>query len=167
MMFFTSMVQSTWEVVLIAPAGGLLNGGLAGMLYSYIWTFIFFIFIVMSLAEMASMCPTSGGQYHWCEALSLDVDNFLTCQGYPNLHHESIKSSSATSPDGWPRCHGKPGLLVEVFSLGPSFRDVSRYTSHHTFRRDGRGPSSSLPLLPSKESSILDLSTSSPGFRPS
>jgi choline transport protein len=41
------------------------NGGLAGLLWSYIWTFFGFIFIVLSLAEMASMAPTSGGQYHW------------------------------------------------------------------------------------------------------
>jgi choline transport protein len=65
MMFFTSLVQSTWEVVLIAPTGGLINGGLAGLFWGYIWTFIGFIFIVVSLAEMASMAPTSGGQYHW------------------------------------------------------------------------------------------------------
>jgi amino acid transporter len=48
-----------------APIGGLLNGGLAGLFWGYIWTFIGFVFIVMSLAEMASMAPTSGGQYHW------------------------------------------------------------------------------------------------------
>jgi choline transport protein len=48
-----------------APAGGLINGGLAGLFWSYIWTFVGFIFIVLSLAEMASMAPTSGGQYHW------------------------------------------------------------------------------------------------------
>lgn len=48
-----------------APIGGLINGGAAGLFWSYIWTFVGFIFIVLSLAEMASMAPTSGGQYHW------------------------------------------------------------------------------------------------------
>jgi len=65
MIMFTSMVQSTWEVVLVAPIGGLVNGGAAGLFWSYIWTFAGFVPIVMSLAEMASMAPTSGGQYHW------------------------------------------------------------------------------------------------------
>ncbi|QDS74104.1 hypothetical protein FKW77_009726 [Venturia effusa] len=65
MIMFTSMVQCTWEIILIAPSGGLLNGGLPGLFYSYIWTFVGFVFVVMSLAEMASMAPTSGGQYHW------------------------------------------------------------------------------------------------------
>lgn len=41
------------------------DGGLAGMFWSYIWTFIGFSFIIASLSEMASMAPTDGGQYHW------------------------------------------------------------------------------------------------------
>lgn len=35
------------------------------MFWSYIWTFIGFGFIIMSLSEMASIAPTDGGQYHW------------------------------------------------------------------------------------------------------
>jgi hypothetical protein len=34
---------------------GLENGGLAGMFWSYVWTFIGFGFIIASLSEMASM----------------------------------------------------------------------------------------------------------------
>ncbi|CAG8302777.1 unnamed protein product [Penicillium nalgiovense] len=44
---------------------GLENGGLAGMFWSYIWTFIGFGFIIASLSERASIAPTDGGQYHW------------------------------------------------------------------------------------------------------
>jgi amino acid transporter len=65
MIMFTSMIQSTWETVLVAPAAGLTNGGAAGLFWSYIWTFCGFVPVVISLAEMASMAPTSGGQYHW------------------------------------------------------------------------------------------------------
>lgn len=49
---------------------GLENGGLPGMFWSYIWTFIGFGFIIASLSEMASMAPTSGGQYHWVSEFS-------------------------------------------------------------------------------------------------
>jgi choline transport protein len=35
------------------------------LFWGYIWSFVGFVFIVASLAEMASMAPTSGGQYHW------------------------------------------------------------------------------------------------------
>jgi choline transport protein len=55
MIMFTSMVQGTWETVLVANTGGMINGGLAGLFWGYVWTFIGFFSIVMSLAEMASM----------------------------------------------------------------------------------------------------------------
>ncbi|THW81708.1 amino acid transporter [Aureobasidium pullulans] len=62
---FTIILQGTWEVLLTATTSGMVNGGLAGLVWSYIWTFFGFTFVVFSLAEMASMCPTAGGQYHW------------------------------------------------------------------------------------------------------
>lgn len=49
---------------------GLSNGGLPGLFWSYIWTFIGFGFIIASLSEMSSMAPTSGGQYHWVSEFS-------------------------------------------------------------------------------------------------
>ena len=65
MLMFTAMIQCTWESVLIAPSGVLINGGPAGLFWTYIWTFFGFTPVILSLAEMASMAPTSGGQYHW------------------------------------------------------------------------------------------------------
>ncbi|KAJ5528271.1 hypothetical protein N7513_012430 [Penicillium frequentans] len=62
---FSAVLQATWEFILISNSQGLQNGGLAGLFWSFIWTFIGFGFIIVSLAEMASMAPTSGGQYHW------------------------------------------------------------------------------------------------------
>lgn len=48
-----------------ANTQGLIDGGLAGVFWAYIWTFVGFGFVIGSLAEMASMAPISGGQYHW------------------------------------------------------------------------------------------------------
>ncbi|PGH34788.1 hypothetical protein GX50_02347 [[Emmonsia] crescens] len=62
---FALILQATWEFMLISNTEGLVNGGLAGLFWSYIWTFIGFSFVIFSLAEMASMAPISGGQYHW------------------------------------------------------------------------------------------------------
>ncbi|KAL8870438.1 MAG: hypothetical protein Q9174_003521 [Haloplaca sp. 1 TL-2023] len=49
---------------------GLINGGLAGL----VWMFVVAAFgmgtTVLSLADMASMAPTSGGQYHWTSELA-------------------------------------------------------------------------------------------------
>jgi hypothetical protein len=34
---------------------GLIDGGLAGLFWAYVWTFIGYSFVVLSIAEMASM----------------------------------------------------------------------------------------------------------------
>jgi len=57
--------MGTWEFVLLANTQGLVSGGRAGLFWSYIWTLVGYAFITASLAEMASMAPTAGGQYHW------------------------------------------------------------------------------------------------------
>ena len=62
---FTMILQGTWEFYLTANTQGLVDGGRAGLFWSYIWTFFGFGLIIASLAEMASMAPTAGGQYHW------------------------------------------------------------------------------------------------------
>lgn len=41
------------------------QGGPSGVLYTYIASYVGFGLVVASMAEMASMAPTSGGQYHW------------------------------------------------------------------------------------------------------
>jgi len=53
------------QVLLVASTEGLIAGGVAGLFWSYIWTYAGMTLVVLSLAEMASMAPTSGGQYHW------------------------------------------------------------------------------------------------------
>jgi choline transport protein len=67
---FTVIIQGAWEVLLTATTQGLVDGGPAGLIWSYVWTFIGFSFVVASLAEMASMAPTAGGQYHWVSEFS-------------------------------------------------------------------------------------------------
>lgn len=44
---------------------GLTNGGFGGLFWTFIATVICYSSVVLSLAEMASMAPTTGGQYHW------------------------------------------------------------------------------------------------------
>lgn len=48
-----------------ASTFGLVNGGTAGLIYSYLATFVCFLAVIASMSEMASMAPTAGGQYHW------------------------------------------------------------------------------------------------------
>ncbi|EKM57710.1 uncharacterized protein PHACADRAFT_90968 [Phanerochaete carnosa HHB-10118-sp] len=62
---FTSCVMGTWELILTTSTPALIAGGTAGLFWSTIWGYIGQAFIVLSLAEMSSMAPTAGGQYHW------------------------------------------------------------------------------------------------------
>lgn len=52
---FAIVLTAIWEYLMVACTQGLINGGLAGLFWSYIWTFVGFTFVEMSLAEMASM----------------------------------------------------------------------------------------------------------------
>ncbi|GFF62193.1 putative amino acid permease [Aspergillus udagawae] len=82
---FTAVLMCTWEAVLLCVSPlpdsetwdrqhtyrnsgasyGLINGGKGGMIYTYLGGLVGFSFVILSMAEMASMAPTSGGQYHW------------------------------------------------------------------------------------------------------
>ncbi|EME80806.1 uncharacterized protein MYCFIDRAFT_35772 [Pseudocercospora fijiensis CIRAD86] len=60
-----SVTMATWMALLLTASFSLINGGLAGSIWVYFASWLFTICLVCSLAEMASMAPTSGGQYHW------------------------------------------------------------------------------------------------------
>ncbi|KAF9077332.1 amino acid/polyamine transporter I [Rhodocollybia butyracea] len=62
---FVSIYLATWEYVLVSLSVGFPNGGFAGLFWCFIVTVCCYATIVASLAEMESMAPTSGGQYHW------------------------------------------------------------------------------------------------------
>ncbi|KAJ5518554.1 Amino acid/polyamine transporter I [Penicillium expansum] len=55
----------TWEVILTLLAAGLTDGGTAGLIWGFVGVTIGFTLVYASIAEMASMAPTAGGQYHW------------------------------------------------------------------------------------------------------
>ncbi|KXL44563.1 MAG: hypothetical protein FE78DRAFT_40726 [Acidomyces sp. 'richmondensis'] len=61
----TTIVTNTWLAWLSSSTFALYDGGRGEALYSYIDSWFLSLLIVLSLAEMASMAPTSGGQYHW------------------------------------------------------------------------------------------------------
>lgn len=67
---FSCTILATWEGLFGTFLIPLQNGGPAGAVYSFIfaWTGTACSFTV--LAELVSMAPTSGGQYHWCAMLS-------------------------------------------------------------------------------------------------
>ncbi|KAK2630179.1 hypothetical protein QTJ16_000999 [Diplocarpon rosae] len=62
---FISIYMATWEFVLVSLSAGFWNGGFGGLFWVFIGTVLCYSTVVASLAEMTSMAPTSGGQYHW------------------------------------------------------------------------------------------------------
>lgn len=62
---FTAATMATWEASLIANNMAMYNGGPVTLIYGFIFYWIGALTTAASLAEMASMAPTSGGQYHW------------------------------------------------------------------------------------------------------
>ncbi|KAL8725582.1 MAG: hypothetical protein Q9181_006364 [Wetmoreana brouardii] len=62
---FSMVLMYSWEAELATATFALTNGGTAGAIYIYIFTFFGFGLAIISMAEMASMAPTAGGQYHW------------------------------------------------------------------------------------------------------
>ncbi|KAJ5155229.1 hypothetical protein N7492_008032 [Penicillium capsulatum] len=55
----------TWEVILTLLSAGLTDGGTAGLIWGFVGVTLGFTLVYASVAEMASMAPTAGGQYHW------------------------------------------------------------------------------------------------------
>ncbi|MCJ1440376.1 MAG: hypothetical protein MMC23_000859 [Stictis urceolatum] len=65
MIGFSSVLVSLWENILLSFQLGLVNGGPAGLIYGYIFAWAGMTCVYITLGELASMIPTSGGQYHW------------------------------------------------------------------------------------------------------
>ncbi|KAH7389189.1 amino acid transporter-like protein [Cadophora sp. MPI-SDFR-AT-0126] len=63
-------LMATWEALGSVVAAALTNGGAPCLFYNYIISFVGTVAIAASLAEIASIYPTAGGQYHWVAALA-------------------------------------------------------------------------------------------------
>ncbi|OTB15086.1 hypothetical protein K445DRAFT_23100 [Daldinia sp. EC12] len=70
MLSFSTTVLVSWEAFAITFGGGLTNGGPSALVYGLIFSFFGSLATAASLAEMASISPTSGGQYHWVALLA-------------------------------------------------------------------------------------------------
>ncbi|UPL00132.1 hypothetical protein LCI18_011066 [Fusarium solani-melongenae] len=66
-----SCLMASWEALATVIATALTNGGPPCLFYNYVISFACTVCIALSLAEIASMYPTAGGQYHWVAALSM------------------------------------------------------------------------------------------------
>ncbi|KAL2809705.1 amino acid/polyamine transporter I [Aspergillus granulosus] len=67
---FACTLICTWEVILTLLASALTDGGTAGLIWGFIIVSAGFSLVFASIAEIASMSPTAGGQYHWVSEFS-------------------------------------------------------------------------------------------------
>lgn len=71
-------MQGTWESTLVSSYFGLYDGGRAGIVYVTIAVWLSMIVTMACMAELASMAPTAGGQYHWvCLPHRLIIDTAI------------------------------------------------------------------------------------------
>ncbi|KAK0246605.1 hypothetical protein LTS09_018253, partial [Friedmanniomyces endolithicus] len=70
MLGFASTVLVAWEILPVISIYALEDGGTAIIFWGLIAGVIGMTFVYASLAEMASMFPTAGGQYHWVSELA-------------------------------------------------------------------------------------------------
>ncbi|KAM3434969.1 hypothetical protein MY4824_005122 [Beauveria thailandica] len=62
---FCAILMCSWESLLSTASLALTNGGSAGLIYTWLIAWVGFNAVYASMAEMASVAPTTGGQYHW------------------------------------------------------------------------------------------------------
>ncbi|KAI1374517.1 amino acid transporter [Hypoxylon crocopeplum] len=70
MLGFACTVMNTWEGELVLFLQAFENGGSAGSIYGFIIVWIGTLCVFSTMGELASMAPTSGGQYHWVYMLA-------------------------------------------------------------------------------------------------
>lgn len=59
-----------WEFVLLVSPFGLVDGGTPAVFWGLLLSPVVMLPVYASLAEVASMSPTAGGQYHWVSELA-------------------------------------------------------------------------------------------------
>ncbi|KAF2171481.1 hypothetical protein M409DRAFT_18598 [Zasmidium cellare ATCC 36951] len=62
---YSLILVNGWVLAIIGVIAPLTNGGTAGAIWGYLIVICGLFLSTLSMAEMASMAPTAGGQYHW------------------------------------------------------------------------------------------------------
>ncbi|KAG6038672.1 hypothetical protein E4U41_003907 [Claviceps citrina] len=65
MVSFVAVATSAWQLSMFGITPGLTDGGRPVLLWAFLWNFFAFIPVYLSMAEMASIAPIAGAQYHW------------------------------------------------------------------------------------------------------
>lgn len=119
MLGFSSTLMATWECVFATAGLALINGGLGGFVWTFLITTMCFQAVVASMADMASMAPTTGGQYHWVsEFAPKSKQRFLSYMAgkIDNPHIERKDRATHFTP-GWTSALGWQAALASACFL--------------------------------------------------
>lgn len=64
-MGFVSIYMATWEFSIVSMTPSIYLTGFGGFFWTFLGCMLCYASVVASLAEICSMSPTAGGQYHW------------------------------------------------------------------------------------------------------
>ncbi|KAK5707427.1 hypothetical protein LTR17_020720 [Elasticomyces elasticus] len=79
MVAFANSVMVVWETLLVVSGLGLSVGGRAPVFWGLIYGAFAMTCIYFTIAEMAAIAPTAGGQYHWVSELApRGIQSFLS-----------------------------------------------------------------------------------------
>ena len=70
MIAFATTLQASWVSVAVTFQDGMVNGGPVNLFYGLIFCWLGSMAIAASMAELSSMMPTAGAQYHWSAGLA-------------------------------------------------------------------------------------------------
>lgn len=134
----SSVVMATWVAIFGSATFSLINGGLAGTVWTYLGIWVFTLPVTLSLAEMASMrvkhgpnlasranfdsAPTTGGQYHWTSEFSPpSCQKFLSYIVRWDLLQSNCQTLMNDRSDGSRRLAGKRPLQLQHTDPQTSF----------------------------------------------
>ncbi|KAF9638411.1 putative amino acid transporter protein [Lasiodiplodia theobromae] len=95
-------LMATWEALSSVVAQALTNGGAPCLFYNYVIAFIGSLLTAASMAEIASIYPTAGGQYHWVASLAPPHTRLVASwfTGWINIGGQIVLTASAAFAAG-------------------------------------------------------------------
>jgi amino acid transporter len=103
---------------------GLNVGGPAVMVWGWVVVSFFTFFVAMSMSEVVSAVPTSGGPYDWAARISRPENSaYVAHVSLDRIPADAIGSSFAAWVTGWFNFLGQVAIttgIVSVASLPPS-----------------------------------------------
>ena len=140
---FVAIATAAWEIGLFEISPALTDGGRPALVYSVIWNFIGFGPIYLSMAEMASMAPIAGAQYHWVsefapESLQKILSYFTGYAQHSNRCPKVFGGANRAHTVGPRQWHGKQETHSVFSSSAHWFSPSSPSTTRLTHFLPGR-----------------------------